>query len=778
MGSSTKDRSDNSLASLGGAHGFSGLGQGSPSAAFEVRVIGNPPSLHSSENIKTSPSTDSYSYTSSSNLNDRSGSSSRKHLIGYNNHESSFSGHPSSLSHAPKHKTGTSNNDGTGTFSSLGGATGVGADLGAAPLPTSPPTSPTSPPQSPPTQTPRPAQKRLQSLDILRGVTIILMILVNTQGADPFVQLMHPAWFGFTMADWVFPNFIFMVGMAVAIVFSPSRVQAMIKITPPPLPTQDTLTSPEMNEMQEIQGMETGHSRRFSGRGRGARGGRGGSGLKGDKGGILQFNGWRTFGQRHQARLKANLKILKRSLILFALGMVLAAVELINTPWADVWIRVPGVLQRISFCYFILTTTVLWAPLVYTTGSGASPSGTLSDSGKVPHQSRVVMFGLPIVFTALWFALTYGIQSTATEPIEGCLYPDSAYIQPDGSVGTVPHGPPKRGQLSPPLCTAQSYLDTLLFGRGRDPNNPMFDAEGTLGSLTAVVTAWFGWIVGSWVVEQQRLQKMNEKYLAETVSKAEEAEELEAMEVRSGHGGSPSSRSGNSDVSPTKVHLLRPTTGAESTFALSSRLSSAWARQRWVEEERRRFLLSYLGEWFMVGVCLMFAGSMMDWFLPNMKALWTPSYTLYTAGISTNMLCLLMYLYDLPSIPSTVSVSEEENEQYGLRTRPSTGRRILDFLGRARSATNRFITRLLICYGRNPTLIYMLSELIQILLQRIPASDASMDWVSNVWAFVFFNTFFKFMPPAWASVVFSTVYIILFAPLLWILDSKGLYLRV
>ncbi|MBN8647407.1 MAG: DUF1624 domain-containing protein [Caulobacterales bacterium] len=59
---------------------------------------------------------------------------------------------------------------------------------------------------------------RYLSLDIFRGLTIVLMIIVNSQGtgAPPFPLLDHAEWFGFTIADWVFPSFLFATGSSIA----------------------------------------------------------------------------------------------------------------------------------------------------------------------------------------------------------------------------------------------------------------------------------------------------------------------------------------------------------------------------------------------------------------------------------------------------------------------------------------------------------------------------------------------------------------------------------
>ena len=59
------------------------------------------------------------------------------------------------------------------------------------------------------------AMTRLLSLDVFRGVTIALMILVNSPGHQfSYPWLQHSAWNGCTLADVVFPFFIVIVGIS------------------------------------------------------------------------------------------------------------------------------------------------------------------------------------------------------------------------------------------------------------------------------------------------------------------------------------------------------------------------------------------------------------------------------------------------------------------------------------------------------------------------------------------------------------------------------------
>lgn len=66
---------------------------------------------------------------------------------------------------------------------------------------------------------------RYRSLDVLRGLTIALMIVVNTPGTwdAVYAPFRHAAWHGFTITDLVFPTFLFVVGNAMS--FSLGKVR-------------------------------------------------------------------------------------------------------------------------------------------------------------------------------------------------------------------------------------------------------------------------------------------------------------------------------------------------------------------------------------------------------------------------------------------------------------------------------------------------------------------------------------------------------------------------
>lgn len=64
-------------------------------------------------------------------------------------------------------------------------------------------------------------KKRLISLDVLRGITVAGMILVNNAGGpDSYAPLKHAVWNGLTVCDLVFPFFLFIMGISTYISLS------------------------------------------------------------------------------------------------------------------------------------------------------------------------------------------------------------------------------------------------------------------------------------------------------------------------------------------------------------------------------------------------------------------------------------------------------------------------------------------------------------------------------------------------------------------------------
>src|ERR1700751_1246943 len=67
---------------------------------------------------------------------------------------------------------------------------------------------------------------RIASVDALRGLTILLMIFVNDlgQGAPSWMRHIQPSNAdGMTLADVVFPAFLFIVGVSIPLAFERAR---------------------------------------------------------------------------------------------------------------------------------------------------------------------------------------------------------------------------------------------------------------------------------------------------------------------------------------------------------------------------------------------------------------------------------------------------------------------------------------------------------------------------------------------------------------------------
>ncbi|HKB02633.1 MAG TPA: DUF5009 domain-containing protein [Gemmataceae bacterium] len=77
---------------------------------------------------------------------------------------------------------------------------------------------------------PRPAGGRIDSVDALRGLTILLMVFVNDLGPAAPAWMHHiqpPDADGMTLADVVFPAFLFLVGVSIPLAFERARAAGM-----------------------------------------------------------------------------------------------------------------------------------------------------------------------------------------------------------------------------------------------------------------------------------------------------------------------------------------------------------------------------------------------------------------------------------------------------------------------------------------------------------------------------------------------------------------------
>jgi predicted acyltransferase len=74
-------------------------------------------------------------------------------------------------------------------------------------------------------QSEKPGTGRLMCLDIFRGLLVAGMILVDNPGSDEqaYSAIKHALWNGWTAADFIFPSFLFLVGVSMSFSF-PARL--------------------------------------------------------------------------------------------------------------------------------------------------------------------------------------------------------------------------------------------------------------------------------------------------------------------------------------------------------------------------------------------------------------------------------------------------------------------------------------------------------------------------------------------------------------------------
>jgi predicted acyltransferase len=79
---------------------------------------------------------------------------------------------------------------------------------------------------SPDTKFAKPPSERLLCLDVFRGLAVAGMILVDNPGSDDLAYwpIKHADWNGWTPADFIFPSFLFLVGISMVFSFN-ARLQ-------------------------------------------------------------------------------------------------------------------------------------------------------------------------------------------------------------------------------------------------------------------------------------------------------------------------------------------------------------------------------------------------------------------------------------------------------------------------------------------------------------------------------------------------------------------------
>ena len=218
-------------------------------------------------------------------------------------------------------------------------------------------------------------QTRLLSLDVFRGMTIAGMVLVNNPGTwgAIYSPLAHAPWHGITPTDYIFPFFLFIVGIAIPLALGKRVAEGISK--------------------------------------------------------------------------DVYLKILRRTAIIFLLGLFLAAFPFFD--FAN--LRIPGVLQRIAVCY-------LFASLIF-----------LHTNWK---QQTIIGVVLLLVY---WILMT-------TIPVPNC------------DVTTI----------NDKACNLAAYIDRAVFGENHIwKSAKVYDPEGILSTIPAIATALSGVLTGTWLATKK-----------------------------------------------------------------------------------------------------------------------------------------------------------------------------------------------------------------------------------------------------------------------------------
>jgi predicted acyltransferase len=239
--------------------------------------------------------------------------------------------------------------------------------------------------------------QRFITLDVFRGMTVFLMIVVNTQGSGalPYAQLEHAPWNGCTLTDLVFPSFLFAVGNAMAFVGQRRQGNTLIFSTAA-IPTP-------------------------------------------------------------QAGSSVLLRMLRRSLLLFLIGFLLAWYPF-RQSLSDT--RILSVLQRIALCYLFATLA----------------TRALS--------TRAIVWLCILLLLGYWALLVFLGDPGAQYTVAG---------------------------------NAVRKLDLLALGERHMYREGAlaFDPEGLLSTLPAVVNVLIGWLVGKMILKKGRtLGAVSELFLS------------------------------------------------------------------------------------------------------------------------------------------------------------------------------------------------------------------------------------------------------------------------
>ncbi len=369
---------------------------------------------------------------------------------------------------------------------------------------------------------------RLVSLDVFRGMTIAGMVLVNNPGtwSSIYGPLKHAEWHGITPTDYIFPFFLFIVGVAIPIALK-KRIENGVT---PDLYWKIFGRSATIFALGLLMSMIP----------------------------FFQFND--TTGIPYAIKILLVLSfsaallfyLLEKktiaAIIAVASALTLAGFYLAgaNIVWYNFGtMRIPGVLQRIAVCYLIVAIIFLHTNW---------------------KQQTAIGIGLLLVY---WLLMTL-------IPVPGC------------EIATI----------DDKACNLAAWLDrTILTESHIWRSAKVFDPEGILSTIPAIVTTLSGVLTGSWIIRRD-----------EGLGTRDEGQLTEGGQVM-GDGSSGSS------LVPSPSSLLPA--------------------------------LNKVAGMFFFGTVLLAVGWSWSLVFPLNKSLWTSSYVLYTSGLALLTLASCYWLIDI-----------------------------------------------------------------------------------------------------------------------------------
>ncbi|MEO7660151.1 MAG: DUF5009 domain-containing protein [Pyrinomonadaceae bacterium] len=355
---------------------------------------------------------------------------------------------------------------------------------------------------------------RLISLDVFRGMTIAAMVLVNNPGtwAHIYDPLEHAAWHGLTPTDWIFPFFLFIVGVAIPIALGKRIAAGLTKQVYLKIISRSALIFGLGLAISAIPFFQ------FSAT---------------DAPDPLKMLIWLAMTAGLLFLLLRNFKIagvlIALSLIGIA-GMNLAGYNVV--PYNVGTMRIFGVLQRIAVCYLVVSLIFL-------------------------HTNWKQQLGIAV-------ALMFGYWLLMTQiAVPGC------------DITTI----------DDKACNLAAYLDRTILGENHIwRGGKVFDPEGSLSTIPAIVTTISGVLAGTWLQRKDEVRMMNDESV----------------------NPDPNSSFINHHSALTKVSGM-----------------------------------------FFLGVILLALGFIWNSYFPMNKSLWTSSYVLATTGLALLTLASCYWLIDI-----------------------------------------------------------------------------------------------------------------------------------